>query len=285
MKKQFMIAAIVAAGVLVGVCTMTVPRAVGRSYYEKGQTAETDGNTEEALTCYQRAAKRHNADALYRLGELYMTDSSKWKESVDAYTEAYERGKLSAAGPLAQAYMAGKGVEKDNKKAFAYAQKAAADGDAHSCMLLGYCYEHGVGTMRDEEKAFENYQRSATQDNPQGIYCLSYCYFNGVGVAKNVQKGQELLEESAKLGCEDAVAFLMEQKKEQERELKRREAEQQRREAEQRRREAEERRRNRRPDRCPFCLGTGIHETRYSDGHVERSLCIFCDGQGWLYDD
>lgn len=267
MKKQFMIAAIVAAGVLAGVCTITVPRAVGRSNYEKGQMAETEGNTEEALMYYQRAAQRHNADALYRLGELYMTDSSMWTEGVAAYTEAYERGKLSAAAPLAQAYMVGKGVEKDNKKAFTYAQDAAADGDAYSCMLLGYCYEHGIGTARDEEKAFENYQRSATQDNPQGIYCLSYCYFNGVGVTKDEHRGQELLEESAKLGCEDAQNMLKAQEKER------------------KRRAEEERRRNRRPDRCPFCLGTGISEVKYSSGRVDRGLCIFCDGQGWIYHD
>lgn len=267
MKKQFIIAAIVAAGVLAGVCTLTVPRAVGRSYYENGQKAEEEGNTEKALTYYKRAAKRHNADALYRLGEIYMMDSSTWEEGVAAYTEAYELGKVDAASPLAHAYMEGQGIEKDNKKAFTYAQEAAVNGDAVSCMLVAHCYEHGIGTVRDEVKAFEYYQRSATEDNPRGIFCLSYCYFNGIGVTKDEQRGQELLEESAKLGCDEAADILKKQEKERKRQAE------------------EERRRNRRPDRCPFCLGTGIHETRYSNGHVDRGLCIFCNGQGWMYHD
>ena len=244
-----------------------VPKQVGHNNYLKGTIAEDNGYMKEAMAYYEAAAKRHDADALYRLGEIYMEDSTTWEQAVESYTEAYKQGMTEAAFPLSKAYLTGTGVEQDTKKGFAFAKEAADNEDAQSCMLVGYCYENGLGTIRDDNKAFEYYQHSATQDNPDGLYGLACCYMNGIGVAQDTQKGQSLIEESAQLGSEMAREFLYEQ-----------ELERQRQEAEQKRLEAERRRAyNNEMITCPKCHGAG----RYYDYNFhEWQRCLICFGKG-----
>ena len=244
-----------------------VPKQVGHNNYLKGTIAEDNGYMEEAMAYYEAAAKRHDADALYRLGEIYMEDSITWGQAVEAYEEAYKRGKTEAAFPLSKAYMTGAGVEQDAKKGFAYAKEAADNEDARSCMLVGYCYENGLGTIRDDNKAFEYYQHSATQDNPDGLFGLACCYMNGIGVAQDTQKGQAMIEESAQLGSEMAKRVLQEQ-----------ELERQRQEAEQKRLEAERRRAyGNEMVTCPKCHGAGSYYDYYSH---KRIWCLICCGKG-----
>lgn len=275
MKRNTIIAAVIAVvaglGVLIG--ALTIPGAVARSNYQKGVEAEANEDMEAAIAYYEKAAKRHHVEALYRLGEIYAVNDVNWPEVVALLTEAYDRGKTEAGMLLGLAYMEGYGVEKDAKKAYDYALAAAEYGKPGANVLVGQMYENGIGTLRDEQKAFEYYQRSATQDNPTGQFYYARCYINGIGVARDQQKGKTLMEEASQNGSEDASNYLEQLRKEEKRK------EQQRQREEKARREAEKAAKK---HRCPACFGTGVTEQRYSNGEVRRSICFFCDGDGWI---
>lgn len=264
MTKNLLITLLSVGGAaLVTTGALTIPPAIGRSNYQKGQAAEAEGNLEQALEYYQSAAKRHNVDALFMLGEIYAGDTATWAQAVACYEEAHQGGKVEATVPLAKAYLFGQGVEEDAKKGFAYAKEAADNEDVQSCMLVGYCYESGIGTVRDEQKAFDYYQHSATQDNPTGLYYLARCYLNGTGVTRDTQKGQDLMNESAQLGCKNAQDFL----EEQERERKRKAQEEKR---------AREYARSHTYMECTKCHGRGTTYDQFNN----KVICTMCWGKG-----
>ena len=57
------------------------------------------------------------------------------------------------------------GVQRDNKRAVQYYEKAANNGIAEAMVALGACYELGRGVPKNKGKAIYWYQKGADQDN------------------------------------------------------------------------------------------------------------------------
>ena len=90
------------------------------------------------------------------IGALFLSACSKYKEndqiprfSVDLKTNA-ENGKPKQQCELAQCYMFGLGVEKNEKEAFRWFLKAAEQGDEIGIRDTARCYIFGRGVERDE---------------------------------------------------------------------------------------------------------------------------------------
>src|SRR5260363_223416 len=61
-------------------------------------------------------------------------------------------------------------------------------GDAVGTSNLGNCYRDGRGVIKDERKAFECYKKAANMNEFSGISNLSNCYRNGIGVQRDIQR-------------------------------------------------------------------------------------------------
>ena len=110
--------------------------------YENGQGLKA--NKSEAIYWYEKAAKQENAAAQYNLAKLYhtsaTTDEHAYKKAKYWYEKASENGMMQAYNNLASLYMEGKGVPKDEKKAFELFQKGASLGSPAAQVNVAVMY-------------------------------------------------------------------------------------------------------------------------------------------------
>ena len=66
---------------------------------------------------------------------------------------------------MGNCYANGKGIKKDEAKAFEWYKKSAEQGNSDAQLNLGNCYMNGRGVEKDEVKAFEWYQKAAEKRN------------------------------------------------------------------------------------------------------------------------
>lgn len=120
-----------------------------------GRIQHSSGNLDEAIKCYEFAAKNGSSEASLALGELYI-DKDKVK-GITFLENAAEMGNPKAFTKLAEYYI----KTKDYDKAFEYVLKANEMGEANSIMALGYMYEHGFHVKKDLDKALEYYSEAS----------------------------------------------------------------------------------------------------------------------------
>lgn len=106
---------------------------------------------------------------------------------------------------LANCYIIGKGVQRDEFEAFRLYKKAADLNDHHALFNLGTFYEKGKTVIRDEDKAIEFYKRAAELGNTKALLKLGIYYGMGRFVEENPKKSIELIEESANRGNNKAA--------------------------------------------------------------------------------
>ena len=85
-------------------------------------------------------------------------------------------------------YLNGDGVEEDEKEAFQWFLKAAAEPEFDETQYaVGYCYLKGVGVKKDEEKAY-HYIFSAAENGSFEAQCLLGFKFNKfIEIDKKIQ--------------------------------------------------------------------------------------------------
>lgn len=105
-------------------------------------------------------------------------------------------------------YLLGRGVPKDDSKAFYYFDKAANEGDPFAQNEVAYLYAAGKGTPRNYGKAFINYQKAAEHGLASAQYNLGLLYLHGLGTAPNKELAIKWFEKSANYGFEPARVAL-----------------------------------------------------------------------------
>lgn len=133
-------------------------------------------NNREAFAMFQRAADGGDIQGIYNLGRCYcfgwgtIADHAK---ALPLFANAAAHGLTEAKRFLASIYYEGRcGVARDDKKAFTYAQEAAAEGDCAAQLLLGKCYLYGRGTRQDFVAARKWLQSSVDVHNADALKCL-----------------------------------------------------------------------------------------------------------------
>ena len=112
---------------------------------------QDEGQNEDALPWFCKAAEAGNADAICYMG---IFEHNK-EESLAYYLKAIEMGSAMAMSTLGQQYLQGLfPVEKDEAKAFELFKKAAELGNSEGYYWLAMCYRYGSGVEKDFEKAF-----------------------------------------------------------------------------------------------------------------------------------
>ncbi len=133
---------------------------------------------------------------------------------VKAYQQGHKQARIACGSFYAQIGLAAYNAE-DYQKAFPLLEKAAMLGNAEAQNRLGLCYGNGKGTEKDEDKAFAWYQKAAAQGHEkakkeaeeiQSRRKSNICFKRGMAAFNNKQydAAEPLLKEAAEAGHVEA---------------------------------------------------------------------------------
>jgi TPR repeat protein len=140
---------------------------------------------------------------LYQLGRGY-EKAGRFAEALDRYGRAAAMSYAPAYGAIGNMYSVGRGVEKDERRAFEWFRNAAGAGDPAGQFALGQIYENGRGVAQDNVEALKWYQKAADQGLAEGQDSVGYFYSAGLGVAKNDGEAVVWMRKAAQQGMATA---------------------------------------------------------------------------------
>ena len=115
--------------------------------------------------------------------------------------EAAAKNEASAISNLGYCYSIGRGVQKDESKAWAYFKKAADMGYTPAIIAVGNYYFYGSSEVEQSDREAATYwQKAAAEGDMLGLYKLGLCYKYGIGVEQNDAQAVKWIEKSAKKG-------------------------------------------------------------------------------------
>ncbi len=169
-------------------------------------------------------ATAQSAEKLYSEGKA-LYDAKDYAAALPKLKAAAEKGHRKAQYRLGRCYDKGNGTEENDKLAFEWYSKSAAQDYAKAQYQVGKCYKNGEGVDKDRKKAVEWFAKAARQDNADAQLALGKSYLKGKGIAADQKKakswlnkavsnpkgGDEVLDElrkEAAEGDEDAKAIL-----------------------------------------------------------------------------
>ena len=163
-------------------------------------------------------ADPQNARLNYQAGRAYRK-SQDFAKAFYYFDRANSLGSLRAAVAVADAYMSGSGVAKDEGKALDLLKRAASGGDVSAVLQLGKYYSKGpsknldlalswlssaedgevfialgdlyVSEIRNDAIALKWYRKAADLKKPVAYKRLGWAYFNGRGVPADVTQAVE----------------------------------------------------------------------------------------------
>lgn len=115
-----------------------------------------------------------------------------------------DKGDADCQFNLALMYEQGMGIDKNEKEAVFWYQKAAEQGNANAQFNLGVLHENGRGTAVDFAQANQWYRKAAVQGDALAIGNLGMLYVRGDGVKVDKIAGVALLLRSATMDSSPA---------------------------------------------------------------------------------
>ena len=131
------------------------------------------------------------AHQLVEKGENYYFGRGVKRDNKKAYKYFLDAAKYKdeyAESYLGLFYDRGIAVSRNYEMAYQWYYKAATKGNAFSQYSLGVLYSDGNGVIKDYNKAFMWFQKSAENDYVAAYYQLGRAYYNGLGVEKDIEK-------------------------------------------------------------------------------------------------
>lgn len=188
-------------------------------------------NIDKAIEYYQKGFELGDYDSGYQLS-LYHIKNKDYVSALRYLLSGVENNHIPSIKLLANLYINGDGVSKDNQiainllnkakdlgdhkvihqlallyysleqynKAFEYFKIGADSGDLNSIYHLGVCYAKGLGVKQDFALARAQYEKAAKEYDPRSLYNLSLYYRNGVFVNQNIELADRLLEQAYEHG-------------------------------------------------------------------------------------
>lgn len=164
-----------------------------------------DKKYEDAAECY-RKMQSEGYITEEELGEKIFSVAYEANKQEDYTTavklleEAAGMENAAAVNELGGAYLAGRGVEKDEKKALSLYQQAEKLGSASAAYNTGVCYAYGYGVKADETTAFQWFKKAAEAGSPFGMYATGVWYASGTGTKADEKQAISWLEKYAESG-------------------------------------------------------------------------------------
>ncbi len=119
-----------------------------------------------------------------------------------------EKGSVQQQIELGAAYLAGRGVPRDEKQAAYWYEKAANAGDPGAQQQIGYFYQAGLGVERDPARAVRWFERAVAGGLVSAKVNLGVAYAWGLGVRKDPTFAIQLFRESAQKGSGLGACYL-----------------------------------------------------------------------------
>lgn len=194
LKIGLIIGGIILALLLVGFVSVMILIVIGSSASSGNNVViEEDATANDLLPL----AEDGNADAMYRLGEIYFYGENGEKIDYDKslywMTKAADEEHYDALKFLMfMYYVDASPYEFDFAKSIEYAKKVLEQNpeDSDAMFTIGYCYTvGGYGIELDYEEAVKWYTKAAELGEPDAMYNLALCYYYGYGVEVDQEKG------------------------------------------------------------------------------------------------
>lgn len=150
----------------------------------------------------QVEAQRGSVQQEIALANAYLLGTGVVRDERQAarwYEKAANSGDPNAQEQIGFFYQAGIGVERNPVRAAEWFERAVAGGSVSAKVNLGVAYVWGIGVRKDPEFAFQLFREAAEKGSGTGACFLGDSYYLGVGVAKNVVMAVRWLEVGAKL--------------------------------------------------------------------------------------
>ena len=127
----------------------------------------------EGLELLKKSAATDFIDAQLALGHVYAQVHvlpGAAAECAHWYRQAAERGHPVAQDRLADLYMLGRGVARDDNEALRWYAQTAQQAYPHALCNLAYMQDEGLGTGPDARAAAENYLRALALADPRALF-------------------------------------------------------------------------------------------------------------------
>lgn len=184
-------------------------------YFEEGVVVEkNEGKAKELyerfFTELQKQALDGDADAMYRMGDIYQYGFPQlgipvyYQQAVEWYEKAANKGNMYAQTSLGILYYLGLGVPKNYTKAAEWYKKAAEQRDASAMYNLAGCYMLGRGVKQNDELAAKYNQKAANMDMPEAQAELAGMYYRGWGVEQDYTMAVHWFKRAIANGYENA---------------------------------------------------------------------------------
>ena len=178
---------------------------------ESKQTVTPIETSENELDKLTKLAENSDAEALFKLGQLYQRGDvveQNYAKAIEFYQKAAELKYDEALFALGRCYYFGIGVKQNYNEAMNYFLKSAKNGNSKSQEFVAQMYYDGSGVEQNYYKAFDYYFKAAAGNNGSAQFSVGYMLAEGIGVKQNIELAKKYLEISAENGNSDAQNYL-----------------------------------------------------------------------------
>lgn len=180
------------------------------SLVDQGIKALKRNDPAGARQLYEQAAVLGDADAMYRLGDLYQNGKGVEPDVSVAlrwYTEAAQRGSAEAIASIGWMLQEGKGVTRNEPAAREWLEAAAVRGNAYAMNVLGDIYLDGLGVPVDKAMGARWMQASADRGRAWAMVTLGNLYIAGDGMKADACRGVDWYRRALKLEPDNSYAL------------------------------------------------------------------------------
>jgi tetratricopeptide (TPR) repeat protein len=161
-----------------------------------------------AATCEAALAANPKATHLLYLSALTLDKTNNLVEAVRRYKSAADAGDAQAMSDLGILFATGRGVVKDEQRAYELIDRAALAGNPAAMGNLGTLYSRGIFVHKDYAKALEWYEKSIEAGNSFGLAQAGVMYFNGWGTERDYNAAAQYFQQAADLDDGYSLKFL-----------------------------------------------------------------------------
>jgi len=174
------------------------------SQYYAGLLYLTEGwsgrNVEKAIAYLTTAADQSNAEAMWKIGEIY---ENGWgaKKDILLALDWYRKSKQSGIDKSQIRFMKlnkGEAVFKSNAEMIKNLMRNAEKNDTEAKFKLGNIYDEGKLTERNIDKAYLWYEKAAENNHSYSMLMLGYFLCRGLGVEIDKVKANDWLNKSGR---------------------------------------------------------------------------------------
>lgn len=155
----------------------------------------------------REAAKKGNPDALFEIGNRYLTGqgvASDYAKAANWYQLAADRDHAVAQYRLGNLYEKGSGVERDTLKAQALYEKAALQGNINAMHNLAVIYASNANDPTDNKNAFQWFEKAAELGVLDSQYNLGILNAKAIGTEVNLEEAYKWFALASTNGDADA---------------------------------------------------------------------------------